>query len=194
MPPRELVRMALPHLHADTRSMFVDAHEFNANPNALYWRVGAHGLLARCFQFHPIMVDPLCGEYMPTETLDAGYVAQACPDMTRVHVVTDSDEFVVFELTEATRGFQSLRGADVARQQAISVAACCDDFEIEYWRRYPVRIHSNELDDEWMPVTAAAEAFVRATARRARPFGMQSSFWYRCLRRTQNLHDRFWRR
>ena len=56
---RELVRMALPHLHSYTQSMFVDACAFSTFPVAVYWRVGDDGLLARCLHLHPLMVDPM---------------------------------------------------------------------------------------------------------------------------------------
>ena len=56
---RQLVQMALPHLHPHTESMFHDAHPFSAFPVAVYWRVGSDGLLARCLHLHPLMVDPM---------------------------------------------------------------------------------------------------------------------------------------
>ncbi len=44
--PRELIRMALPHLHPEILSMFADAPAFSERPSQVYWRVGSEGMLA----------------------------------------------------------------------------------------------------------------------------------------------------
>ena len=190
-PPRELVRMALPHLHAHTRSTFVDAHAFNSYPLGVYWPVGDDGVLARCFFLFPLLLDPVNTHAMPTLTIDAGYVTQACPDFTRVHVVTDSDEFVVFELTEAARAVQCSTGAGAALRRAATLGARCDEFEIEYWRRHPVCIHSENIDERWVAVGARADAFVRAVLRRCRPFGTRTPRLVRFIERSRQLQDRY---
>ena len=107
--PRDLVRLALPHLHEHTRAMLLDATAFSTFPVAVYWRVGLDGLLARSFHLHPLMLDPMNALVMPRGTVDGDYLARACPDRTRIHVVTDSDEFVLFELSRAVPP----RGKDV---------------------------------------------------------------------------------
>ena len=81
--------------------MFVDAKAFSTFPLGMYWPVGAEGLLARSFHLRPLMIDPKGSQVLPKGTIDAGLLARACPDPAHVHVVTDSDELVVFELTAA---------------------------------------------------------------------------------------------
>ncbi len=211
LPARELVRAALPHLHAHTRSMFVDARAFSTFPVSVYWPVGTQGLLARCLHLRPIMIDPMNGHVMPKGTIDADFLARACPDPARVHVVTDSDEFVIFELTEAdrfghTRGktappenrqalvdIGALRstGAGVSVWRVATVMARCDEVQIGYWRRHPVRIHTEALDERWVAIGETSEAFTRAVMWRYRPFGIRSPRWFKCLERTRQLHDKY---
>ena len=209
LPPRDLVRLALPRLHAHTRSMFVDAKAFSAFPTGVYWPVGTKGLLARRLHLHPIMIDPTDGHVMPKGTIDADFLARACPDAARVHIVTDSDEFVIFELTGADRfvhmrdkpatpesrqalvdiGALRSTGAGVSVWRAATVAARCDEVQVGYWQRHPVRIHSEALDERWVAIGETSEAFVRAVMWRCRPFGIRSSRWFKCLERTRQLHD-----
>jgi hypothetical protein len=194
---RELVRMAMPHLHAHTRSMFADARTFDTYPLGVYWRVGSDGLLGRSFHVHPIMVDPMRPSAMPKLTIDSGYLVHACPDFTRVHVVTDSDEFIVFELTEANRSFRCTTGAEVALWRAAAMAARCDQFGIQYWQRYPIFIHGRDVDERWSDAEASAARFVRAVMRRTAPFGTPWPRWYRWIERAHHLDGqarRAWRR
>jgi len=195
--PRELVRMAMPHLHAQTRSLFADAHTFNAYPLGVYWPVGGDGLLGRSFHFHPIMVDPMRASAMPRLTIDSDYLAKAVPDFARVHVVTDSDEFIVFELTEGERSFASATGTGVALWRAAAMAARTDHFGIQYWQRGPVFIHGGDVDEQWKAPEASAAKFARAVMRRTAPFGAPWPRWYRWIERVHHLKGesrRAWRR
>ena len=188
--PRELVRMAMPHLHAHTRSLFADSRPFNAYPLGVYWPVGADGLLGRSFHVHPIMVDPMRPSAMPKLTIDSDYLAKAVPDFARVHVVTDSDEFIVFELTEAERSFGSATGTGAALWRAAAMAARSGGFGIQYFQRYSVVIHSEDVDKRWSGAEASAARFVRAVMRRTAPFGTAWPRWYRWIERTHHLRGR----
>ena len=195
--PRTLVGMAMPHLHPHTRSLCVDAREFSAYPLGVYWPVGSEGLVGHSFHVHPIMVDPMRPAAMPRLTIDSDYLVKAVPDFSRVHVVTDSDEFIVFELSEAERWFESAAGASVALWRAAAMAVRSGEFGIQYWRRYPIFIHSGDLNERWSDAEASATAFVRAVARRTAPFGTVWPRWYRSIERAHHLKDRSrraWRR
>lgn len=215
--PRDLVRVALPHLHEQMRSMFLDSTAFSTFPVAVYWRVGADGLLARSFHLHPLMLDPTSAKAMPKGTVDGDYLARACPDPALVHVVVDSDEFVLFELTRADRpvhpcgkdvpaerrqalvdtGRVRSTGAGVAIWRATSVAARCDDFQLRFWQDFTIRIHGGDLDPRWATAEATATAFVSAVMRRCRPFGIKSRRWFKWLERWRQRQDRYrqaWRR
>lgn len=214
--PRELVRAALPHLHEHARSLFLGSPTFSTFPVAVYWNVGAAGLLARCFHLHPLMIDPVSRRALPKGTVDGDYLARACPDPDSVHVVGDSDEFVLFELTSARRsiyargkvtrenrqtlvdmGAAQSSGRGVALWRAASVAARCDEMHIGYWQRHPIHIHAEPLDEGWAAAGATADAFVRAVMWRFRPFGIRSKTWFRSIERMRQRRDRYrraWRR
>lgn len=187
---RELVRMAMPHLHAQTRSLFAGARTFNAYPLGVYWPVGNDGLLGRSFHFHPIMVDPMRASAMPKLTIDSDYLVKAVPDFARVHVVTDSDEFIVFELSEAHRSFESATGTGVALWRAAAMAVRSGEFGIQYFSQGPVFIHSGDVDERWRSADATAAGFVRAVMRRTAPFGTAWPQWYRWIERAHHLKGR----
>ena len=165
---RELVRMALPYLHSHERSMFADASRFSKAPVAVYWRIGDEELLARCLHLHPLMVDPMRPLPLLVGTNDGPYLAQACPDLSRVHVVTDSDELQMFELTAAQRQVVGTTKAGASAWRAAIMAARCDGLQRYYWQHHPVRLHTADLDARWIAATVASEKFARQVMRRRR--------------------------
>lgn len=192
LPPRDLVRLALPRLHAHTRSMFVDAKAFSTFPVGIYWPVGAEGLLARCFHLHPLMIDPII-PVLPRRTIDGRYLEQACPDAARVHVVSDSDELQMFELTTVTRRIGAGPwGAGASAWRAAAVAAVCDDLQIGYWRQYPVRLHTGEFDARWSVVAATADAFAKKVLR-LRKYGRMARRGIQFFERTRQRRERCWK-
>ena len=192
---RELVRMALPHLHSHTQSMFVDACAFSTFPVAVYWRVGNDGLLARCLHLHPLMVDPM-SRALQKGTIDGGYLARACSELSRVHVVTDSDELQMFELTAAKRTVVPGGYAGASAWRAAAVAVVCDELQIGYWRQYTLRLHSGDFDERWAATAAASDAFVENVLRLL-PYGKAARRWFLFLERTRQRRERYqraWRR
>lgn len=186
---RELLRMALPHLHSHTESMFVDAHPFSTFPVAVYWRIGDEGLLARCLHLHPLMVDPMSRAPLKG-TVDGRYVFRACPDFSRVHVVTDSDELQMFELTTVKRPVIASRGAGASAWRAAVVASMCDDHQIGYWRTYTVRLHAGDFDERWALPAAASDTFAGRVLR-LRPYGRMARRWFWLIERLRERRDRY---
>ena len=192
---RELVRMALPHLHSHTQSMFVDACPFSIFPVAVYWRVGDEGLCGRCLHLHPLMVDPM-GRAALRGPLDARYLSRACPDFSRVHVVTDSDELQMFELTPAGRQVIAARGAGASALRAAAVAVMCDELQISYWQGHRVRLHTGDFDERWNAAAAASDAFAGKVLR-LRRYGRIARRCLQFLERIRGRRDRYrqaWRR
>ena len=193
---RDLVRLALPHLHPYTESMFADTDRFCRKPVSVYWRVGNEGLLARSMCLHPLMVDPVRPVSLTEGTNDGPYVAQACPEVSRVHVVTDSDEFQMFELTPVGRRVMSScdsTGASVWRVAAM--AAKCDWLQLNYWERRNICLHTGELDQKWTAATLLAQEFADDVMRRRR-YGRFVLRWIRGverLRKRPGEYLRVWR-
>ena len=186
---RELVRTALPYLHSHERSMFADAESFSMFPVAVYWRVGDEGLLARCLHLHPLMVDPM-SQALPRGTVDGRYVFRACPDFSRVHVVTDSDELQMFELTPGTRVVVRSRGAGASAWRVAGVASACDAHQVGYWRTSCVRLHTSDFNERWTETAAAADAFV-GRVQRLYPYGRLARRWFSLRERARQRRERY---
>lgn len=188
---RELVRMALPHLHPHTLSMFADARPFSRFPVAVYWRAGNDGLLARCLHLHPLMIDPM-SRALPKSSNDGRYLARVCPDFSRVHVIVDSDELQMFELTSPKRTVVPSGGVGASAWRVAATAAVCDDHQVGYWRQHTVRLHSGDVDSHWDAAAAASDAFVEQ-ALRLSPYGRIARRWFWFLERNRQRRDRYWR-
>jgi hypothetical protein len=183
--------MALPHLHPHTRSMFADAPAFSILPVAVYWRVGAGGIAARCLHLHPLMVDPENFAAL-RGTNDGRYVYRVCPDFSRVHVVTDSDELQMFELTPATRQVRPTRGAGASAWRVAAVAAACDPHQVGYWRDYTIRLHAGDVDADWAEASQIAETFA-AKVMRLQPYAPLARRWFLFRERMRQRRERYQR-
>jgi hypothetical protein len=104
LPPRELVALAMKHLHPVTEAAFWGRKWFTVCPSTLYWQLGDDGMLARYFHLHPLLVDParLAPDFFERmeSTIDGDLLPslQAAPE--DIYVVTDSDEVLVFEISD----------------------------------------------------------------------------------------------
>jgi hypothetical protein len=193
--PRELVRMAWPHLHPHTESMFADARSFSTFPVGVCWRVGDAGMLARFMHLHPLMVDPMSRAALKG-TNDGRYVFRVVPDFSKVHVVTDSDELQMFELTTAKRPVIASRGEGASAMRAAAVASMCDGHQVGYWKTYKICVHANGLGAEWDAAAAASDRFVARTMRWY-PHGQSLRRWFWLIERARQRRDRYrrvWRR
>lgn len=101
--PRDLVRVGLENLHANGRASFFSEGEGPLIPANLYWRAGNGGFVARCFHLHPIVVRPQQNNVVFRGTVDDDFVEVACPDATNDYVVSDSDEFMMIEVSDTAR-------------------------------------------------------------------------------------------
>jgi hypothetical protein len=180
--PRALVAMAMPHLHPYTEAMFADADRFMVAPWAVYWRVGAEGLLARCLSLHPLMVDAVVPRSLKGAN-DGYFLARVCPDFSKIHVVTDSDELQMFELTSLKRKRGPTVEGGASAWQCALTAADRDLLQLSYWRTRDICLHTADLNSRWQAAAGAAQGFVDATMRR-KPY---AKFVYRTLKRWRRL-------
>jgi hypothetical protein len=105
VPPRELMRIALDHLHPLADSSWWEEGDGDLVPANIYWRVRNEGLLGRCFHLHPLLVAPQRREPIFFGTVDDDFVPAACPNQTHDYIVTDSDELLAIELSDPARHF-----------------------------------------------------------------------------------------
>ena len=161
--PRPLTALGLEHPHQITTTLFWDASALNPHMSHLYFRlssvdgdpgavpdianaVSGGGFVARCFHLHPFMVWPRRSETRFHSTIDGDFVPLACPDPAAMHVVTDSDEMVVYELSDSSMNIPPRWDAD---ERLTATAMWVRQFADPYHRRFaalPVRIHNGTAD------------------------------------------------
>jgi hypothetical protein len=152
---RDLVRAAMNHLHPFARSLYWGSESFNRWPANIYWPVGDEGLAARGFHLHPLMIHPTRKDVEPLSTIDDEFLPLACPDREGWHVVRDSDEITVVDITDLS-------------EFSVIPSAKASEFGVAFWMHYyakphhrwlathPIRIHSGGPSAEWGEVEKGA--------------------------------------
>jgi hypothetical protein len=110
VPSRQLVRTLLNHLHPISCAHLVQPDGTVQTAEHLYWRVGEHGLLARGFHIHPLLVWPRNANARMHKSLDDEYVEWACPDPAEWYTVTDSDELCILEFSDRRHKLEMIAG------------------------------------------------------------------------------------
>jgi len=158
VPSRELVSAALSNLHSFTHKHMINSECTPVLPIGVCWPVGNEGILARFCYLHPLLVDPQRREVLPDGTLDEHYIKRTCPIRDEVHVVDDSDELVIFEMSHADASFTHTRHGRMSRWRAAQMVSRCDTHQQSYWTQ-PIRIHSGELGPSWSSIEAQSALF-----------------------------------
>ena len=106
LPARDLMRMALQHLHTETLRYEFDAPYFADQPISVYWQVpGGGGIIIYSFSWAPLLVDySTLGDHDASTfdewTMDGDYIYRNFPDPNDVYVSRDSDELVLVSFTK----------------------------------------------------------------------------------------------
>jgi hypothetical protein len=169
--PRELVGVALEHLHPIEKKYYW-GEGFSRFPIHAYWPVNDEGLVARCFYLHPIMVNPLIRGVKPQITVDADYVDLSCPDLSDIYVCRDSDEIACFELTDpdaedlnaATSSTEVSSAWDYARWAVVHANPLYTSHMHHWFFQIPIHIHATDFSSDWKKInlmSAAIAARVR---------------------------------
>jgi hypothetical protein len=159
---RELIAVALEHLHGLTRSLIVNSDEFDDRwPSNLDWKVGQEGILARCFHLHPLLVDPAGLESLPTWTVDDDFICRLPRAPGDSHIVADSDEITQFDLSAAAAAPEPRRNEDVS---LFRIAAWAANHATADQRRYfkeKIYFHVGERSARWEAVERESDRAVR---------------------------------
>lgn len=193
--PRELVGLAMCHLHPWSRSLMADGTSTSDNPTAVHWPVSSgdrlEGVLVRSFYLHPMLVDPVRRTALPGGPIDSHYVRDCCPDVRQCHVVDDSDELIVFELSPVDRAIgRQIQRHGVSPLRLAAATASCDRHQQSNWQRM-IRIHAGEGDEQWTAAEAASSRFARGFEH-YRPCGrvlVVMFEWLKMLRRRQDAYE-----
>jgi len=188
---RDLMRIALRHLHSETLRYEYDAPWFAGSPVSVYWQVpGGDGMIIHSFSWAPLVVDYGALPHHDTSTfeewtLDGDYIYRNFPTPTDVNVVTDSDEITLVSFTKESELHFELRPYLAGRAPWINdwyriraIRELRDSEVMDPLKRHifptPVYLHSSEISDAWAEVRCRA---TRIIAKAYEPVG----FWDRTI-------------
>jgi hypothetical protein len=160
LPPRDLVRWSLAHLHPATVANIVNFGLIhNAHSNRLFWRVDENCLIGRFYLMHPIAIHPETSDFVVGSSWDYSFVPELCPS-GNIAALTDSDDYLVVELQRRDYEWENLRpGPVVAAELAQSLA----EWTIDYHRRnvtQTVVFHAADRPEDLAQFIARSDAFV----------------------------------
>jgi hypothetical protein len=166
--PRQLVGLALDHLHPNAAAHLWDASARAALiPANLLWRIDGEGFLLHCFHLHPLMVVPERRGVSFHGTIDDDYVEAAAPDPATTRVVTDSDELFFCELSDESHP----PGGTIAGGSTLALANWIRRATRPRHRRLaaiPIRLHRGERTlARWEPVEREAALLLGRSMRLA---------------------------
>lgn len=96
---RDLVTIALDHMHPRFRSMFAAAKEPSSYPTQINWPVGRKGFVTHCFFPHPLMVNVTQETLRYFSTMDYEVLLRAAPSDDDVYFCQNSDDMLVCKMS-----------------------------------------------------------------------------------------------
>jgi hypothetical protein len=156
---RELATLLMQHMHHSTRAYLWEGGG-SRGAGHYCWSVGTEGMLIRATHLHPVAIRPVDRNMRLITNLDGDFVGRCCPDVSQIHVVTDSDEMCTLEFSNAgyLEGFypdKPLARAD----HMMFLEKNTDAHHRDYLRR-SIRIHAAELGQNWRAVEAESHDVV----------------------------------
>jgi len=146
---RDLVGLALKHLHPETKSLVWDSGTSNAWPSLLLWKAHSEGLILRAFHLHPLMVRPIRHDIFPAVTIDDDYIAHVCPDPEDEYIVRDSDEMVAFELSRHSARAEFVVPQDQNTSRVAQWARTHANPKHQRFVQHRIRLHATALTETW---------------------------------------------
>lgn len=161
---RQLIRMAMHHLHPVTRASCCDQTQTTSIfPGALYWPVAEEGILARQFHLHPLMVRPVDRNALPTVSIDSDFMAKVCPDPADAYVVQDSDEVLMLDFSPSSHMSEHIKpGAWNIDEMARWVTVHTDPLLREFVK-HKLRFHSCDCSkSKWANAEKSSDVVVES--------------------------------
>jgi hypothetical protein len=160
LPPRDLVRWSLAHLHPATVANIVNfGLTHNAHTNRLFWRVDENCLIGRFYLMHPIAIHPETSDFAVSSSWDYSFVPELCPS-GNIAALTDSDDYLVVELQRRDYEWENLQPGPVI---AATLAQSLAEWTTDYHRRnvtQTVIFHAADHPADLAQFTARSDAFV----------------------------------
>ena len=153
---RELIKLALHHLHPETKSWTWASPNFRRrDPVFMYTTVPGNGMIERSFHLHPIMICPKKGSLLPKIESDwsidgSSYLSQAFPDFEEYYVVQDSDEVFALDLLhfdERYRGY--IKPGEFNYLELLLWPTRHAHASHFFNYRHKIYFHINDIDSSW---------------------------------------------
>ena len=185
---RELVRLALRHLHPITQSRLWETTGRRSCGGELWWMVRDEGLLTRQFHLHPILVRPADRQIVLKKTIDADYITAMVTTWDDVHIVQDSDDLCILDFTSIAEPVDAAPDGntidDVVMWARDSTLAPHREFVLR-----PIRFHWTDCSPAWREVEQRSDAVVATILDRLALIPTEPAR----LSRTRYLRPGFWR-
>lgn len=156
---RQMTDLLLSHPHRLARGIQWGALPFNSrSPGHVYW-FGERGILAHGWHLHPWMIRAEAGTENFIGTIDSDYVANAEAAGLRIHVVQDSDDLCVVELSPADHLSDMLEGQgafDLTTLQIWAIMAC-NSVHRDFFK-LPILFKGSGYEDSTFAATREAAA------------------------------------
>lgn len=161
IPSRELVALAMKHLHPLTRDQIITSARFMRGTPTIHWPVGQDGLLLRGFHLHPLMLRPTRRDARIDTTVDGEFIGRAVPNPASLTIETDSDTVCCCDLTDSASMLNYLVMTTGDRVKEVALWAF-SNADAHHWRfvRQKIRFHAGELGPEWTAAEAESDRFI----------------------------------
>jgi hypothetical protein len=207
---KELIAMALPHMHSETRRYEWEAPYFYAeSPVFVWWRVPGGGLLAHAAAWAPILVDYAEIARHDTGalnhgTIDGDYIHRNFPDPSDVHAVTDSETMTLMSFTpESSLTYLPLKRGLLTSLPLVGTwyrRLCLRAFlfspAVDPLKRrlfvLPVTMYSSSPDPRVAQVQRTAADIITRCLYPPNKLEQRSLYWLRILNEGLRVHLGFW--
>jgi hypothetical protein len=147
VPPRDMVRLSLPHPHRTTVAKTMNQQVFcSTHPNQLFWQVDQNTVLGRYFLIFMLCLKPERVIDKVNCFCDYSFIPEFCPSGDEV-AMGDSDEFFMLEMqSRAQEQFMLRQGVLPYRK----IASSLQDWTTAEHRRiasYDIVFHSDKLPE-----------------------------------------------
>ncbi len=160
--PRDLIAWALDYLHPMTLANTVNFPMYcSSHSNRLFWQVNENTLIGRFYLMHMIAIRPEVVDFQIGSSCDYSFVPEMCPS-GNVHVMTDSDEYLVIEMQKRFHESKFIRLGHVDRAD---LATSLVEWTTERHRMNAHSVivyHAGDLSKDLTPVIAESREFIEA--------------------------------
>ena len=166
---RQLMRWALDHLHPMTLANMVNfplCH--TTHTNRLFWRIDDNTLIGRFYLMHMICIRPEIADFIVGSSCDYSFIPEMCPS-GNVHVLTDSDDYLVVEMQKRSHERNLVRFGSV--KQSVLAASLAEWATATHRKNAhsAVIFHATDLPSQFDETVAQSDAYIEEVERSLPP-------------------------